>query len=246
MKKYILSLVFMVAFALGVNAQSSACIYTTCVPQIPITNTGDLQIYGAILGTSRNTSVTVLGGTVAISGTVPVTGTVTANVSGTVSASISNTVTVTGNVGGYTAKPQSTLSADGLYAAGDNVGGLKSFTAFRTGQNSGVLLDVTVWDTQTQNANLTIDFYLASPSGTFTNNAPQVMSDPVKYLGSVNITSSDYITTGSISRASVTGVNLPIVTAAGVTTVYYTVVTSSTPTYGSNQTVYFSFGILQD
>ena len=203
------------------NAQArSACIYTTCVPAIPFGNTDMLQIYGAIL------SSTAGGG----------------------GGSVSEVTVTTGNVGGFTAKPQVTVTADGTYGAGVNVGGIKTFTASRTGQRSGMITDVTLYDPSGANAALIIDIWAASPTGTFVNGTATGLNSPDKYLGSVSISASDYVKNGTVSRAYINGINLSYYSQSA-TLLYATVQTTpggSGATFGVGTSVVISFGILRD
>jgi hypothetical protein len=225
MKKQIINfLIFLGAIGLLVapfkcsGQLRSACGYSTCTPQIGFNNTDLLQIYGAILTTSTGGTSTV-----------------------TISSG-----TITGNVGGYTAKPQSTLTADGTYAtAALNIGGVQSFTASRTNQRSGLINDMTIWDPSGANAALVIDIYASAPTGTFVNNTIQVLTDPAAYLGSISVATVDWIKTGPVSRVNITNLGIPYYSQSA-TLLYYTVQTTATATFGANTTLTFGFGILQD
>lgn len=235
MKKIILLFALIGSFV--VQAQRSVCGYSTCVPGIPFTNTDLMQIYGALVSTSCCSS----GGATS----VIVTNTVPVQVVNTLT--VINTVTVAGNVGGYTAKPQVTLTADGTIASGKNIGGILTFTATRSAQRSGLINDITIFDPFNAKASLIIDIWNASPSGTFTSGSAQVISasSASLYIGSIVVGSGDYLTTGSMARANITGLGLAFYSAAGGV-LYFTVQTSADVTFGVNETLTFSYGILQD
>lgn len=159
--------------------------------------------------------------------------------SGSISV-ISGTV----NAGGFTAKPQSTLTADGSYTAGLNIGGIRTFTASRTGQRSGLINDVTIWDPSNAKPPIVVDIWAASPTGTFTNMAIQVMTSPLFYLGSFTVSASDYVTTGSVARVNKVGLDIAYFSQSAEL-LYYTVQATGAVSF-TNKTLYFSFGVLQD
>lgn len=211
------------------KAQSSACIYSTCVPSIPFTNTDLLQIYGAVL---TNTAGGGGGGTstVVISG-----GTIT-----------------TGNVGGFTSKVQSTISVSGSsYDANICVGGVQTATFVRTAAGTAVINDLTVFDPSNQKQSLVIDFWNTNPStesgSNFANGATTTFANTnyIGYLGSITINTGDYITSNGKARATITGLSL---TVSGNATrqVFYTITGSNTSPVTYTQNLYLTFGILQD
>lgn len=111
-----------------------------------------------------------------------------------------------GNVGGFTSKvafaPTTSATA---YTANDNIGGIITLTSLlRTSGGSGLLDTVSVWLLNNAAPNLYIDFWDASPSGTYTNDAAQVIAgDQLKWLGMVEVAVSDWKQTGVISRCTV-------------------------------------------
>lgn len=247
MKKLIFlsCLIYSLVAGFSVSGQSSACGYTTCIPVIPFKTTDALQQYGVLL---KIASV-VGSGTATSSGSVVVTG----------SVSVVNSQTA--NVGGFTAKVTQTLNVDGSYSIGDCVGGVVSFTdAMRTTGggdvsqklNTGVLTDMEIWDPTGQAAAYTIDFWSKSPTNsTFTDNAPVVLNpaDSPNYLGYVTVSASDYVTRGSKSIATLTGLGLVLtgdLSIEGSRTVYMTVTAVTAPVFVSTQKIYFRLGILRD
>lgn len=234
MKNFLYKIVAAVAVLCLLSApafgQSSVCQFSTCVPGIPFTNTDNMQVYGAILAGNRGT------GTVVVS-------------SGTI---VVSSGTITGNFGGYNAKVSTTVSVDGVYSIGDNVGTVQTVSnCFRVGQTTGVLNDLELWDDQLQKAGLVIDLWTTTPTGTFVNNGVQVIntSNMGFYLGSVVVNPSDYILYGNIYRVSISGIGIILksgLVAGTERNVYFTVSTSGTPNYGSNQKIYVRFGVTQD
>jgi hypothetical protein len=108
------------------------------------------------------------------------------------------------------------------------------------------LEDITIWDKDNQNAVFEIDFWNASPSGTYTDNSAQVSAgDHAKYLGTVKISAADYSTTGAISRVNIKTINM-LIKASGSANIFATVKTTGTPTYTTTSALVFSFGFLQD
>lgn len=221
---------FSLAFAQTVNPAvgsnstlTTPCNYTLCSPF----QNSDLQkVYQAIMVNG--------------SGGGSVTGTVSVNCN-------TCTSTVAGNVGGYTAKVQSTLTIDGTVLSGKNIGGIITFTPSRNGQRSGIINDITIFDPDNAKASLVIDIWSSSPLGTFTSGSTQVISGSSSnyYVGSISISSGDYITTGSMARANITGLGISFYSAAGGS-LYFTVQTTADATFGVNEKITFSYGILQD
>lgn len=216
MKKSILIVLALIA-AIVTRAQSSACQFTTCVPVVKFTNSDLLQIYGAILGTG--------GG------------------AGTSTVYVSN-----GNVGGWTTKHTVSIPLDGTYTTGVCMGGsVTAVNLFRpVGNPTGVLNDIIIYDPNNQKVPLTIDFFMAPPEGTYTDKANTVINDPTNYIGTIQVSASDYLTIGSIARATVTGTGLTVRSVFGpnVRNLYMVVTAQGTGTYAGNLIV--KLGVLLD
>lgn len=154
-----------------------------------------------------------------------------------------------GNVGGFTAKILNTIttSASPDYSSGDNVGGINTLTgAVRISGGSGTIQDIIIWDKDAQSPSLVIDYWNTSPSGTYTDNAAEVIAgDHAIWLGSVSISSADFITQGAITRASIKGVGLNI-KALGSANIYFTISTTSVINASSTSQIVIKHGILQD
>lgn len=154
-----------------------------------------------------------------------------------------------GAVGGKTSKVQvtPTVSNAVAYTALDNVGGIMTIAlALRTNNGTGILQDLTIWDKDNQKAAYTIDIWNASPSGTYTDNAAEVIAgDQAKYLGTILVAAGDYTTTGAVARANIKGIGMALL-GASTTSLFATVQTTGTPTFTSTSGLVFSFGILQD
>ena len=226
--KYVL-LAFLL-LGLGLTGQTSACDYSTCVPLADFGNLDNFQIYGAILSL-RNGSTVVTTGTV----------------------SVANTVTMTGNVGGFSAKISSTVNVDGINSASTCVGTIQSFSnCIRPGQKTAILHDLEVYDPYSQSGDFTIDIWSALPTGTFVQNGTYLLNanDHAIYMGSVSVSASDYKTLGGIGRASVSNINLvvavPVGSVVSGSTIYYTIVLNNSVNYGAGGHIFINAGFLQD
>ena len=162
---------------------------------------------------------------------------------------------VNGNlkVGGYTKVAVNTITTtSGLaYASGDNIGGrISILNAVRVAGGTGFICDVQVVDVTNQKPAIEIDFFTSSPTGTYTNHSAQsfATADALLYLGKVNIAAADYTTQAGgsalLSIVSKTLQNIPFVCAA--TTLFYTIRTTTTPTFGSTSGLIVKVGISQD
>lgn len=153
-----------------------------------------------------------------------------------------------GEVGGKVVRTTSNITTSATaYSSGDNIGGIVTVTgALRISGGNGFINAIEIWDIAAQSAAITIDFWDASPSGTYTNDAAQVIAgDSAKWLGSVSIASGDYVATGVVSRATLKGLNIPIVGNAS-TSIFMTLVTTGTPTYGTIAGLFVKLGIIQN
>lgn len=141
------------------------------------------------------------------------------------------------SAGGFISKSSTTLATTtGSYAAEENVGGINTVTL--VARSSGAyttLSSIDLWDLSNQKATIEIHLWDASPSGTFTDNAAEVVAgDQAKYLGHILIGGSDYTTTGAVAVATINNINKLIKTNAS-TSIFATVkVISNAATYASN------------
>lgn len=143
----------------------------------------------------------------------------------------------------------SVSTSTAAYTSGDNIGGIITLTnvARYTG-GSAQLTEMEIWDNENQKPSITIDFYSASPSGTYTDNAAQVMAgDGGVWLGSINISSESYTTTGGIARYKLP---ISVLTAymygSASRNYYMTITTTSTPTYSNANGLIIKTGFKQD
>lgn len=156
---------------------------------------------------------------------------------------------VDGSTGGYTDKISNTITTTnaGAYTAEDNIGGINTITnALRVSGGTEILMDILIWDKDDQKAALQIDYWDASPSGTYTNDSGQVIAgDSAKWLGTVEITASDYKTTGAVGKAALK--NLGVVLKGNASrNIFFTIKTTGTPTYTSTSGLIIKHGFLQD
>lgn len=84
------------------------------------------------------------------------------------------------------------------YASGDNIGGIGTISAMcRYDQGVVNLTDVSIWSEDNQVFTGCIDFWCISPSGTYTDNAAQVMTgDEAFWLNSIQFSNADFRGTG--------------------------------------------------
>lgn len=154
-----------------------------------------------------------------------------------------------GQVGGDSDKISNTIvtTNGSAYTAEDNIGGINTITnALRTSGGTEVLIDVLIWDKDDQKAALQIDYWDASPSGTYTNDAGQVIAgDSAKWLGTVEIAAGDYKTTGAVAKASIKNIGL-VLKGDASRDIFFTIKTTETPTYTSTSGLIVSHGLLQD
>ena len=154
-----------------------------------------------------------------------------------------------GSVGGDTAiiRPTVTISTT-LYAAGDVVGGKITLTnAMRITNGTGVLQSLTVVDTDDEKAPLTFIIFGADITSPADNAAWTWNSaDFSKVLGIVRVASTDYVSVGGESVATITGIGLPVVATGSTAHLYAVAVTTGTPTYGATTDFRPSFGFLRD
>src|SRR3990167_2130961 len=116
------------------------------------------------------------------------------------------TTLTSGNTGGFTSKiafsPATSATA---YTANDNIGGIITLTSLlRTSGGTALLDTISLWLLGNAVPNLYIDFWDASPSGTYTNDVAQVIAgDQLKWLGMAEVAVTDWKQTGVISRCTI-------------------------------------------
>lgn len=200
------------------QAQTSACSYSTCIPLAPFTYLDNFQIYGAILASRGSSTVNIAG-----------------------------TATVTGNVGGFSKRVTHLIDVSGTYTPGLNVGGVRQFTAVtRAGQTTATMHDFEIFDMGGQSSNLIVDFYKASPTGTFVNGQPSVLNDFTNYIGSISVLSTDYVLSGGTSRLCLTNVDMKVENAlSGSLFFTVTITAGGGATYVSGK-LYAKAGFTQD
>jgi hypothetical protein len=154
-----------------------------------------------------------------------------------------------GAIGGNTDKISNTIitTNSSAYTAEDNVGGINTIAnALRVSGGTEILMDVLIWDKDKQDAALQLDYWDASPSGTYTNDAGQVIAgDSGKWLGTVEILASDYKDTGAVGKASIKNIGLSL-KGNGSRNIFFTIKTTGTPTYTSTSGLIIKHGFLQD
>lgn len=153
-------------------------------------------------------------------------------------------------VGGKSNKFSNTITTSNgtPYSAGDNVGGIITLTdALRFSESTGMIKNVSLWSKENQVFSGTIDYWDASPSGTYTNNSTQVIAgDEAKWIDSVSFLSTDFKSTGTISTLSIPNLDI-IIKGNASANIFYTIkTTSSGPSYTSTSGLIIKHGILQD
>lgn len=153
------------------------------------------------------------------------------------------------NVGGFTEKLSVSITTSSTaYTANDNIGGILTLTnALRVSGGTGILNGISFWALANQKPNLYVDFWDASPtSGTYTNDAAQIIAgDHGKWLGRVEIATSDWQDTGVISRCTKTGLGV-ILKGNASRDIYMTIQDKTGVTFASTSGLFAKVGILQD
>lgn len=153
-----------------------------------------------------------------------------------------------GAVGGNTSKIafSPTVSAT-AYTANDNVGGIITLTnILRTSGGTAILESISLWALGNAAPNLYIDFWDASPSGTYTNDAAQVIAgDQAKWMGMVEVGAGDWKQTGVISRCSINPVKFGLKGNASAN-IYMTIQDKTGVTFGSAAGLFGYVTALQD
>lgn len=154
-----------------------------------------------------------------------------------------------GGVGGSSVlvTPTVTISTS-IYAAGDVIGDELTLTnAMRVSSGSGVLHSIAVFDADNEKAAFDILLFESDPAGTYTDNAAASWNtaDFAKFLGRVNVATTDYLTVNSRALAVKTGIGLTV-KASGSRNLYAVLIATGTPTYTATTDLTLRFGFLQD
>lgn len=143
-----------------------------------------------------------------------------------------------------------TVSAASIYASGDAVGGLMTFSnALIKYSKSGLLQSVVVSDLAKQSAALSLILFKENPSATtVTDNAALDIADAdiTKIIGSVPVAAADYVALNDSSVATVRNVGLGLSVDSEVSTLYGVLVTTGTPTYAAVSDITVNLFIRQD
>lgn len=168
---------------------------------------------------------------------------------------MSNVNTKSGNTGGLTKTVNVTpaISA-GLYSALENVGGVNEIADIMSSAGeTGILQTIKIIDSSStpQSAALIVDVFSSQPSttGKIDNAAYAIQTtDKAMFLARISVTADDYVNIGGVSIATMTGLGIPINSATGTASLWFSVATptGSTPTYSSTSALIFSFGVLCD
>lgn len=134
----------------------------------------------------------------------------------------------------------------GIHTAADVVVGPTVVSLAGSATGGGVLKQVALADADNEKAALTLLFFKALPTGTWTPNAAPVPSDAdrLNFLGKVEIAAADYVTAGSDAFACVEA-SLQI-RGNDIRNAYFVALCSGTPTYTAADDLDFTFGILMD
>lgn len=153
-----------------------------------------------------------------------------------------------GSVGGNSDKISiSVTTSSTAYTANDNIGGILTVTnALRVSGGTAIIQELDFWALANQKPNLYVDFWDASPSGTYTNDAAQIIAgDQSKWLGNIQVNVSDWLDTGVISRVSLRGLSL-VVKGNASKDIYMTIQDKTGVTFSSVSGLFAKIGLLQD
>lgn len=108
------------------------------------------------------------------------------------------------------------------------------------------LCGVSLIDKDDEGAQVTLYFFDADPDFGSANNAPSISdANAAKYLGKVDIATTDYVDLGGAKVAHIRGFALPMIPASG-TSLYVAATTTGTPTYTSASDIVLRLHFLQD
>jgi hypothetical protein len=136
----------------------------------------------------------------------------------------------------------------GAYADHDQIGaGVNTISGvFSSTSKKAEILSVSVHDSTTQGAALTLHFFRDVPTNSTADNAHLAITDAelaAKWVGKVEIPAAAYqsVVTGGV--ATVNNIGLLVYSAAGVEDLLVLVESAGTPTYGAAQTLTFVIGL---
>lgn len=136
----------------------------------------------------------------------------------------------------------------GIYASGDNIGGLLTISAATKDCRSGVIEAVTIADRDKEDAPIDIIFFDANPTATtFTDNDAQVLHDTdlFRIIGVVKLLAASYSDFTLSSVVSSQNINFPF-KLSGSSILYACLVVRGTPTYTATTDLQLSVVIRQD
>lgn len=135
------------------------------------------------------------------------------------------------------------------YTAGDLLGGKLTLTdAVRVVGSSGIVQSIVLIDQDNEKREIDVVFFDSDPSGTtFTNNAALDVADAdmAKIVGTVKITSADYISFADNAVATRSAIGLAFKTD-GSRDLYAALVVREAPTYTATTDIALRVTILQD
>ncbi len=150
----------------------------------------------------------------------------------------------------YQVSATPTISAASIYASGDAVGGLMTFSnALIPYSKSGLLQSIVISDLAKQSGALSLILFKANPSATtFTDNAALDIddSDIAKVIGAIPIAAADYVALNDSAFATVRNVGLGLSVDSEVSTLYGALITTGTPTYAAVSDLTVNLFIRQD
>jgi len=128
-----------------------------------------------------------------------------------------------------------TLAVAGLYASGDQVGGINTLTdSTDWGGSCSVLKSVTLLDGAKQNKAVDLLFFSSSPTITSIDNGAFALLDSEmlgKCLGKISIAGTDYADAAASSVATKVELSLILKSAAGSKNLFCILVARDAPTY---------------
>lgn len=139
-----------------------------------------------------------------------------------------------------------TISSGSAYAAGDQIGGIQNIAAALLTSLTGMLVDVSVVDKDSQNQGITILFFSASPTVVSNDNDPADIADSElagKFIGAVTVSALDYV---SLAHGSIATKECGLTLKSASTSVYAVAVIHGAATFTSTSGLVFSYHIQQD
>lgn len=140
-----------------------------------------------------------------------------------------------------------TISAAGIYAAKDAIGGIMTFAnATRTSGSGGILESVTIVDKDQEMAAMDLVLFSATIAGTVTDNAAfdPTDADMLNCVGWVPILTGDYADFNDNALAVRSGLGIAYTCAA--TSLFGALVARGTPTYTGTSDIVVTLGVVPD